>query len=327
MHSDIATTTKPANVAPGAPTGRRILVISPTKDEEAYLGRTIHSVAAQTVRPTLWIIVDDGSSDRTGSIADAAAAEYSWIRVIHRPGGTVRRVGPGVIDALYAGLATADLDDFDYVCKLDGDLEFESRYFEACLERFETDPTLGTVSGKTSIPVGDGWVRERTGDDFSHGVAKLYRRECFQQIGGFVREVMWDGIDCHRCRMLGWKARSIDTPELAIKHLRQMGSSHKSVYHGRRRWGRGQYFMGTHPLYLLGIAGYRMAERPWVLGGLNILIGYLGAALRREPRYTDADPEFRRFLHAWQLDELQRRLLGRAAGDQTDPSSPRTADH
>lgn len=319
----------PADTMPGPDTlpSRRLLVVSPTKDEEEYLERTIQSMAAQTVTPTLWIIVDDGSSDRTGEIADRAAGQFPWIQVIHRPGGTARRVGPGVIDALYAGLDSVDLNDFDYVCKLDGDLEFGARYFESCFERFEADPRLGTVSGKTSIPVGGGWVRERTGDEFSHGVAKLYRRECFQQIGGFVREVMWDGIDCHRCRMLGWKAKSVDAPELAIKHLRQMGSSHKSVYHGRRRWGRGQYFMGTHPLYILGIAAYRMAERPWILGGLNILLGYAASALRRDLRYTDADPDFRRFLHTWQLDELQQRFLGRFAGKPADPGSPHQADH
>ena len=118
---------------------------------------------------------------------------------------------------------------------------------------------------------------ERTGDDFSHGVAKLYRRECFEEIGGFVREVMWDGIDCHRCRMLGWEAVSDPDPRLAMTHLRQMGSSYRSVFHGRMRWGRGQYFMGTHPLYLLFVGLYRMAERPWVLGGLCIVWGYAKA--------------------------------------------------
>jgi glycosyltransferase involved in cell wall biosynthesis len=285
-----------------------ILVISPVKDEAQYLQHTVQSMAAQMHRTATWIIVDDGSSDATGVIADEAAAAYPWIHVLHRPAGTQRRVGPGVIEAFYAGLALADLGAYDYVCKLDGDLEFGPRYFANLMERFAADPRLGTVSGKTYIPVDGKFVHERTGDQFSHGVAKLYRRECFQEIGGFVREVMWDGIDCHRCRMLGWKAESHDDPELAIKHLRQMGSSHKSIYHGRRRWGRGQYFMGTHPLYMLGITGYRMLERPWVLGGLNILFGYMQAWIKREKRYDDQ--EFRRHLHRWQFQELRGRLFG-----------------
>ena len=315
---------KPKIPLPPTPS-RRLLVVSPTKDEEQYLERTIQSMVAQTLRPTRWIIVDDGSTDRTGALADKAAAEHPWISVLHRPAGTPRKVGPGVIDALYAGFDTVNLADYDYLCKLDGDLEFGPTYFERLLERFEANPRLGTISGKTYIPVGDDWVLERTGDEFSHGVAKLYRRECFEDIGGFVREVMWDGIDCHRCRMLGWEAASVPDPELSIKHLRQMGSSHKSVYHGRRRWGRGQYFMGTHPLYLLGITAYRMAERPWVLGGLNILAGYTGAWLTRQPRYEE--PGFRPFLHDWQLKELKHRMLGIEDNTTNDPTVPRAPDH
>jgi len=204
-------------------------------------------------------------------------------------------------------LQSVELDEFNFVCKLDADIELQPGYFADLLERFATNPQLGTASGKCYIPVADGWALERSGDDFSHGVAKLYRRECFEAIGGFVREVMWDGIDCHRCRMLGWDARSFDDPALAIRHLRQMGSSYRSVYHGRLRWGRGQYFMGTHPGYLLAVAAYRMFERPWIAGGACILTGYLQAYLRRAPRYDDHGP-FRAHLHRWQAGEMMRRM-------------------
>jgi len=285
----------------------RLLIISPVKDEAAYLERTIDSVVAQTHRPTLWVIVDDGSSDRTGEIADTAAREHPWIIVLHRSKGQIRRVGPGVVEAFYAGLAQVKLADFDYVCKLDGDLEFAPDYFATLLRRFAVIPRLGTISGKCFVPVNGVLVAERTGDGFSHGVAKLYRRECFEEIGGFVREVMWDGIDCHRCRMFGWEAASDSDTGLQITHLRQMGSSYKSVYHGRLRWGRGQFFMGTHPLYLLGIALYRMAERPWVMGGLCIMFGYLAAWITGHRRYDDR--AFRRHLYRWQLRELGGRLL------------------
>ena len=285
-----------------------ILVISPVKDEAQYIERTVASMVAQRHRVTTWIIVNDGSTDATGEIADQAAQKYPWIHVLHRTKGTQRRVGPGVIEAFYAGLSLADLSAYDFVCKLDGDLEFEPRYFQNLMERFAADPRLGTASGKAYIPVNGEFVFERSGDQFSHGVAKLYRRQCFDEIGGFVHEVMWDGIDCHRCRMLGWKAESYPDPELIIRHLRQMGSSHKSVYVGRRRWGRGQYFMGTHPLYLLGITGYRMMERPWILGGLNIGIGYVQAWWNGEKQYND--PAFRRHLHGWQFAELKRQFLG-----------------
>lgn len=286
----------------------RLLIITPARDEGKYIAHTIRSVVAQTHRPARWIIVDDNSRDDTAALAEAAAREHPWIQVVRRQSSPERRVGPGVIEAFYDGLSRVSLADFDFLCKLDADLEFQPTYFENLLHQFALNPSLGTISGKCHIPVGDKLVLERTGDQFSHGVAKLYRRECFEQIGGFVREVMWDGIDCHRCRMLGWEAKSSSDPELALIHLRQMGSSFRSIYHGRRRWGRGQYFMGTHPLYLLAITLYRMAERPWALGGLSILAGYVEAWLRREKRYDDV--AFRRHLHDWQLRELLARLPG-----------------
>lgn len=280
----------------------RLLIVSPVRNEAQYLQRTIDSVVSQTIRPARWIIVDDGSDDDTPNIALRAASQHDWISLLRRPDRGVRKVGGGVIEAFDDGLSRFSLDDFDYVCKLDGDLEFGPRYFELLYEEFDRDPKLGTASGKSWIKVGDRLAPERTGDDFSQGQTKLYRVACFRDIGGFVREVMWDGIDCHRCRMKGWSARSFRDEELRFIHLRPMGSSFKSIFHGRLRWGRGQYFMGTRWLYALAITVYRMWERPYVLGGLCIFAGYVSAFLRRMPRYND--PDFRRHLHKWQLNKL-----------------------
>ncbi|MFQ5590089.1 MAG: glycosyltransferase [Phycisphaerae bacterium] len=278
-------------------------VVSPVRNEARYLQTTIDCMVSQTVRPELWIIVDDGSSDATPDIISQAAETYDWIRGLHLRDRGVRKVGAGVVEAFNAGLRQFDLAAFDYVCKFDGDLEFGSTYFERLFDKFEADPCLGTASGKSWIRVGQKLVPERTGDDFSQGQTKLYRVACFKAIGGFVSEVMWDGIDCHRCRMLGWKARSFRDEELRFIHLRPMGSSFKSVFHGRSRWGRGQYFMGTHWLYALAIAGYRMLERPFVLGGLSILWGYSSAALAGMKQYDDV--AFRRHLRTWQLTRLR----------------------
>lgn len=280
----------------------RLLIVSPVRNEARYLQRTIDSVVSQTIRPARWIIVDDGSDDDTPNIALRAASQHDWISLLRRPDRGVRKVGGGVIEAFDEGLSRFSLDDFDFVCKLDGDLEFGPRYFELLYEKFDRDPKLGTASGKSWIRVGDRLAPERTGDDFSQGQTKLYRVACFRDIGGFVREVMWDGIDCHRCRMKGWNAKSFRDEDLRFIHLRPMGSSFKSIFHGRLRWGRGQYFMGTRWLYALAITGYRMWERPYVLGGLCIFAGYVSAFLRRMPRYND--PDFRRHLHQWQLNKL-----------------------
>lgn len=276
---------------------RRYLLISPCRDEAAYLQVTIDTVAAQTVPPTKWLIVDDGSTDSTPKILAAAAARYPFIEVVRREDRGHRSVGPGVIDAFYFGLSKVDIDQYDYVCKFDCDLEMPPRYFERTMERFEEDAWLGTLSGKLFLRFGAKEVEERTGDENSVGPVKFYRVACFTDIGGFVREVCWDGIDGHMCRMKGWIARSVNDPEMRIVHLRQVGSSHVSLWHGRMRWGRGKHFMGSTLYYTTAVALYRMLERPYVLGGLGILYGYLKARVARQPRMTDEEylREVRRF--------------------------------
>ena len=159
-------------------------------------------------------------------------------------------------------------------------------------------PRLGTCSGKPYFEEGSRLVSEKCGDEMSVGMTKFYRADCFREIGGFVREVMWDGIDCHRCRMLGWIACSWDDPDLRFVHLRPMGSSQKGVLTGRMRHGFGQYFMGTDLLYMTVSAIFRLAHPPVLIGGLAMWWGYVKSALGRKPRYPDL--EFRKFLNSYQ---------------------------
>lgn len=281
----------------------RIVIISPVRDEEQYLEGTIRSIVNQTVRPVEWLIVDDGSSDRTYAIACEAAQQHDWIRVIQKPNRGERAVGPGVVEAFYYGLDNLNHQDYDFICKLDGDLEIGSRYFEILLTQFDRDRYLGAASGKPFLEKGDRLIPERTHDEMVAGMINFYRRECFEDIGGFVRQVHWDGIAFHRARMEGWRTRSYLHPALNFIHKRLMGSSHRGVLHGRLRWGKGQYFMGTHPLYIFAVGIYRMAERPYGVGGICIVLGYFTSMLKSMPRYSDED--FRRSLHAWQLERLK----------------------
>lgn len=268
--------------------------------------RTLDSVSAQSVPPSLWVVVDDGSTDETPAILADYATRLPYLRVVRRNDRGGRSVGPGVIDAFYEGLDTVKLDDFDYLCKLDLDLDLPKQYFERLMERMESDPRIGTTSGKPYFvdPKTGALVSELCGDEMSVGMTKFYRVDCFQEIGGFVRQVMWDGIDCHRCRMLGWIAESRDGEDLRFIHLRPMGSSQKSIWTGRVRWGFGQYFMGTAPFYLAVSALYRMPRHPFLVGGIAMLWGYLKSAAKRAGRYDDR--EFRRFLRSYQTQCLVR---------------------
>jgi biofilm PGA synthesis N-glycosyltransferase PgaC len=282
---------------------RSYVLISPCRDEAAYMEKTLDSVVAQTVRPARWVIVDDGSTDATPEILARYAAAHDWIEVVRKPDRGARAVGPGVIEAFYFGLDRVRLDDYAYLCKLDLDLDLPPRYFEALIERMEADPRLGTCSGKPWFRLNGRWISEKCGDEMSVGMTKFYRRECFEAIGGFVREVMWDAIDCHKARQLGWIAASWETPDLRFEHLRPMGTSQKSVYTGRRRHGFGQYYMGSDPLYFTATALYRMAHPPYVLGGLATLQGYFAAWLRGEKQHDDAD--LRAFVRAYQRRALR----------------------
>lgn len=264
--------------------------------------QTLDTVLGQSLRPALWVIVDDGSTDETPQILAEYAARHPWIRIVTRLNRGRRAVGPGVIEAFYAGYETIVPEDFDYICKLDLDLRLPLRYFEILMQRMEANPRIGTCSGKAYIEAGRILKNENHGDETSLGMTKFYRVAAFKDIGGFVGEVMWDGIDCHRCRMKGWIACSWDEPELRFIHLRPMGSSQQSIYTGRMRHGFGQYFMGTGLVYLSASALSRIGEKPVVLGSLAMIWGWLRSALARKPRFDD--PEFRRFLHRYQMRAL-----------------------
>ena len=286
-------------------TRRRYLLVSPCRDEGQYLRRTLESVAAQSVQPALWVVVDDGSTDDTPEILEEFARKLPYLRIVRRTDRGHRQVGPGVIQAFYAGLETVQLEDFDYLCKLDMDLDLPARYFEILMERMEKDPRIGTTSGRPWFvhPQFRKLVPEVCAPDMSVGMTKFYRVACFKEIGGFVREVMWDGIDCHRARMLGWIAESVDDEPSRFIHLRPQGSSQTSIWHGRIRAGFGQYFMGTAPIYYLGVAVYMLPAHPAVIGSMAMLWGYFTSWIKGLPRYDDA--EFRRFLRSYQYDCLR----------------------
>jgi poly-beta-1,6-N-acetyl-D-glucosamine synthase len=304
--------------------GSTYLLISPCRNEADYMRQTLDSVIGQSIRPAKWIIVDDGSTDQTPAILREYSSRHHWIEVVTRKDRGKRSVGPGVIEAFYSGYALINPDDYDYLCKLDLDLRLPPRYFEILMERMTANPRIATCSGKAYLESDGRVIEEWHADDTSIGASKFYRVSCFKAIGGFVRAVMWDGIDCHRCRMNGWTACSWNDPELRFVHLRPEGTSQKGVYAGRVRHGYGQYYMGTGLLYMTASAVYRMKQKPYIFGSLAIMWGYLKSAVRRVPRYEDR--AFRQFLRRYQWRAL---LIGKKRAlqeiDATQSYSPSIA--
>jgi glycosyltransferase involved in cell wall biosynthesis len=283
------------------------LLISPCRNEAEFMVRTLESVVNQSVIPAKWIIVDDGSTDATPDILQQYSDQYDFIQIVTRDNRGHRSVGPGVIEAFYAGLEVVDLNSYQFVCKLDLDLELPVSYFQLLMQRMNNNPRIGTCSGKPYNQRGKSLVSEKRGDEMSVGMTKFYRTSCFQQIGGFVSEVMWDAIDCHRCRQLGWIACSWDDPELRFVHLRIMGSSQDSVYRGRMRHGFGQYFMGTGLVYMFATSVYRMLHPPYIFGGMAMFWGYLESLIKQVPKYRDK--QLRKFIRSYQWKCL---LLGKS---------------
>ena len=282
---------------------KHIVLISPVRNEEHFIEGLIESLAAQTIKPVEWLVVDDGSTDRTPEILEKAAQKYDWIHIEKKENRGFRAVGPGVVEAFYYGYERLNTKDYDFIGKLDGDIKLPPKYFETLLSFFSSDRYLGAASGKPFLEENGQLIMERMSDEMVAGQINFYRRQCFEDIGGFVREVHWDGIAYHRARMTGWRTCSIEHPDLNFIHQRLMGSSEQGILNGRIRWGRGQYFMGTHPLYIFAIGVYRMVEKPWIIGGILIVLGYFKAMLESMPRYDNI--EFRKSLHAWQMARLK----------------------
>lgn len=283
----------------------KYLIISPCRNEEKFMRATLDTVCNQTVLPDKWVIVDDGSTDTTPDIIAEYAAKYDFISIVTRENRGHRKVGGGVVDAFYSGLSSVNIDDFEYLCKLDLDLELPEKYFELIINKMMENPRIGNASGKPYYidKISGEMVSEGCGDENAIGATKFYRVECFKQIGGFVRQVMWDGIDGHRCRMLGWIAVSWDEPDIRFIHLRPMGSSQQSILTGRRRHGFGQYFMGSSFTYMTIAAAYRMFfHHPFILGGLAMWWGYIKSAIVGMERLNDK--QFRKFLRTYQWNCL-----------------------
>ncbi len=280
----------------------RFVVITPAQNEENYLAKMIQSVVSQTILPDEWVIVDDGSVDETFKIAEQAAQAHPWIKVVKRGPAFSRRLGANVVEGIYFGLRQLSRSDYSFLFKIDADVVLGPDYFQTILAKFAENPELGIATGEIYDLVGSKEVKTRWLPLGVAGPIKGWRRQCFEEIGGLVRGLAWDGIDSFEAMRLGWQATTFDDPELKVLHLRPEGSSVRNRYFGWARRGKAMHFVGAHPLWVLASALYHMADRPFILGGVCMLIGYLDAFLSKSARYDN--PAFSRYLRRWQLKRL-----------------------
>lgn len=267
------------------------VVITPARDEAEYIERTIESMLRQTLRPAQWIIVNDGSGDGTGEIVDDCAASHSWITAVHLPrkkqreSGCEERASRAVdakeIKAFYKGAEYIRDDDWKFIVKLDADLGFGPEFFEKCLTEFDADDRLGIAGGAIWNLV-DGELKYESAPSFHvRGATKIYRRKCWDDIGGVLHSAGWDTLDLVKANMLGWSTRTIK--ELRVVHYRYTGAAN-GAWKNAVKNGRWSYIAGYHPLYMLVRCANNLLQRPYLIGSCGLLSGFLGGYVRRVPR-------------------------------------------
>jgi glycosyltransferase involved in cell wall biosynthesis len=280
----------------------KYVLVTPARNEDAFIEKTLQSVVKQTVLPLRWVIVDDGSTDRTGAIADRYAAQHPWIEVVHRPVRKERSFAAKVhsFDAGYERLKGLD---FEVIGNLDGDISFEPDHLEFLLERFAEDPRLG-VAG-TIFKEDGGYSSDADsfeGQNHVAGQCQIFRRRCFEDIGGYVPHHAGgiDWIAVTSARMKGWKTRSYR--ERWFFHHRSLGTAERGKLASSFSYGEKDYYLGNHPVWQLFRVAYRMSKRPYLVDGLAVGLGYVWAAVRRINR--PISPELMRFHRGEQMQKL-----------------------
>lgn len=277
-------------------------LITPARNEARFVQKTLDSMVAQTLRPERWVIVDDGSTDRTSEMIGPYAKRHPWIELIRRPKRESHSFA-GKVQAFNEGFDRIRGLQFDVIGNLDADLSFEPDYLEFLTQKFAQDPKLG-VAGTPFIE--DGYDSGRDsfeGQSHVAGGCQLFRRTCFEEIGGYIanRSGGIDWMAVTTARMKGWKTRSF--PEKRFHHHRPLGTAQRNKIKATFSYGEKDYYLGNSPLWQLFRVGYRMAKPPYVVEGMALMSGFCWAALRRTER--PVSPELMRFHRDEQMQKLK----------------------
>ncbi|HXM98381.1 MAG TPA: glycosyltransferase family A protein [Candidatus Dormibacteraeota bacterium] len=278
------------------------VLITPARNEANFIERTLKSVVAQTLRPVKWVIVSDGSTDGTDDIVKKYVAENLWIELVRMPERRERHFA-GKVMAFNAGWDCVKHLPYSIIGSLDADISFESDYFEFLLAKFAETQRLG-VAG-TPFTEGRGTYDFRFSSlDHVSGGCQLFRRECFDAIGGYI-PIKGGGIDLVAvvtARMRGWQTRSF--PEKVFFHHRKMGTGTNKGLKLPFKWGQSDHRLGSHPVWQTFRCVYQMSNRPYLIGGLACLMGYCVALISRRPRAVSK--EFAAFRGKEQMQRLKK---------------------
>jgi len=278
-------------------------LITPCRNEARFIQQTLESVVCQTVLPLKWVIVNDGSTDATAEIAAPYAVQHRWIEIVNRPVRKERHFA-GKVEAFKAGLERVKGLEYDIVGNLDADISFDPEYFEFLLSKFTQESRLGVAGTVFTEPDGyNSAVDSFEGQTHVAGGCQIFRRQCFEEIGGYVPSKV-GGIDwmaVTTARMIGWNTRSFR--EKSFLHQRILGTAERSIVASNFTYGKKDYVLGGHPLWQIFRCTYRMTKRPYVVGGVALFAGYLAAFARRADRPVSR--ELMRFHRSEQMQKLK----------------------
>jgi poly-beta-1,6-N-acetyl-D-glucosamine synthase len=276
------------------------VLITPARNEAKFIDLTIRSVVAQTARPFKWVIVSDGSTDGTDELVSKYAALHPWIELVRMPQRCERHFA-GKAQAFMAGAARMKGLEYAIIGNLDGDISFEEDYFSCLLQKLAADPTLGLVG--TPFQEGSNHTYDYRFVSIEHvsGACQLFRRECFEEIGGYLplKTGCIDHIAVISARMKGWKTRTF-TDKVCFHH-REVGTAEHSALIARFRNGAKDYAIGNHPVWELFRTAHQMTKRPFFIGGLVLVCGYMCAVIRQIER-----PVSRELVKFYRREQMMR---------------------
>ena len=259
------------------------VLITPARNEEAFIEKTLESMIRQTVLPAKWVIVNDGSTDATGSIVSRYLEKNPWIELVNLPQRRERHFAAKV-HAFNAGRERLRNVEYELIGNLDGDVSLDPDHFEFLLGKMKNDPRLGVAGTIFTEENYSSATDSFEGQNHVAGQCQLFQRECFEEIGGYCPNKAGgiDWIAVTSARMKGWKTTSFR--EKSFFHYRHLGTAERGVFAAMFSYGEKDYYLGGHPLWELFRLTYRMAKRPYFIGGLALGLGYGWAMLRRAKR-------------------------------------------
>ena len=278
------------------------IIITPVRNEAAHFSKTIEAVISQTILPKNWIIVDDGSIDGTRDIINKYINRYEWINAIYRNDRGYRKAGSGVIEAFYDGYNSIREKNWEYIVKLDGDLEFSNNYFELCFKIFFEEQKLGIGGGLVLNRTDKGLVIENNPNFHVRGATKIYRKKCWYDINGLEKIIGWDTIDEVKANMIGWRTRTFENIHVIQNKFTGAADGQLKNY---IKNGKANYICRYHPLYMVGKIVKRLFERPYIVGSVGLTVGYLKSFM--DGNLKVKDQMFKKYIQEQQINKIMGR--------------------